>query len=55
MVNALGICAYEGRVRLRNASVSCHKAFEPGVSEWGNPIGISDHLLLKSAYLHIFN
>ena len=25
MVDALGVCADEGRVRLRKASVSCHK------------------------------
>ena len=37
MVNALGICAEEGRARLRNASVSCHEALLTGGILMGEP------------------
>lgn len=37
MVNALGICADEGRARLRNASVSCHEALLAGGIRMGEP------------------
>ncbi len=38
MVNALVTDSDEGRDRLRYASVSRQIGFDPGISEWGNPI-----------------
>ena len=37
MVNALGVCADEGRARLRKASVSCHEALLTGGIRMGEP------------------
>ena len=38
MVDALAEDAEEGRSRLRKASGSCQTSFDPGMSEWGNPL-----------------
>ena len=38
MVDALALGGDEGRGRLRKASASCLTNFDPGISEWGNPL-----------------
>jgi hypothetical protein len=38
-VDALAPGCDEGRGKLRKAPVSCRQAFDPGISEWGNPTG----------------
>ena len=38
MVDASTLKNYEGRSSLRKASVRWQATFEPGISEWGNPL-----------------
>ena len=40
-VDALGHAGDEGRFRPRKSTVSCQKSFDPCVSEWGNPRGVT--------------
>jgi hypothetical protein len=46
MVDALAAEGDEGRGSLRKASGSWQTSFDPGMSEWGNP------LLLQYSYLN---
>ena len=39
-MDALALGADEGRGRLRKASVSRQAGFDPGMSEWGNLVGV---------------
>ncbi len=42
MVNALTESTEEGRGWLRKASGRCRATFDPGISEWGNPLCFKD-------------
>jgi hypothetical protein len=42
-VDALGHAGDEGRIRPRKSTVSCQISFDPCVSEWGNPIGVTSY------------
>ena len=44
VVDTLAIQVDEGRDWLRYAPGSCQNSFDPGISEWGNPVRlIPDH------------
>ncbi len=47
MVDALTSKDYEGRSSLRKASGRWQTTFDPGISEWGNPIRLNIGLSLS--------
>ena len=48
-MDALTLKDEEGRRRVRKASVRSQTIYDPGVSEWGNPVAVKrDHHALNS-------
>jgi len=53
VVDALAVGGDEGRSSLRKVSGSWQTSFDPGMSEWGNPIRVMSYYLYlnKIGYL----